>query len=37
LYLFESDLLSRRLSTDSDKQDGSHRSDLADKLRRLRS
>ena len=37
LYLIESELLSRRLSTDSVQQDENHRSDLAEKLRRLRS
>ena len=37
LYLIESDLLSRRLSSIEDKKDESHRSDLAEKLRRLRS
>jgi len=37
LYLIESDLLSRRLSSIEEKKDESHRSDLAEKLRRLRS
>ena len=37
LYLIESDLLSRRLTSIEDKKDESHRSDLAEKLRRLRS
>ena len=37
LYLIESDLLSRRLSSIDDIKDESHRSDLAVKLRRLRS
>jgi len=37
LYLIESDLLSRRLSSIDEIKDESHRSDLAEKLRRLRS
>ena len=37
LYLIESDLLSRRLSSIDEVKDESHRSDLAEKLRRLRS
>ena len=37
LYLIESDLLSRRLSSIEEQKDESHRSDLAEKLRRLRS
>ncbi|DAC61283.1 MAG: hypothetical protein CMB63_07225 [Euryarchaeota archaeon] len=37
LYLIESELLSRRVSSGNDKSDGNHRSDLAEKLRRLRS
>ncbi|GIS44287.1 MAG: hypothetical protein Ct9H90mP16_13570 [Candidatus Poseidoniales archaeon] len=37
LYLIESELLSRRVSSGSEKSDDNHRSDLAEKLRRLRS
>ena len=37
LYLIQSDLLSRRLAVESDPSSDSHRSDLAEKLRRLRS
>ena len=36
LYLIESELLSRRVLSSSEKSDDNHRSDLAEKLRRLR-